>query len=81
MDVPRVVRNGRGGEITGTIPVTLCAICDHDTPGAGPLITFLTVHEHITGANAQEFASYAQQWVDQVTSRVDPALLSEDEET
>lgn len=80
LDVPNSITNVREEEVTGSIPITLCATCDHDTPGAGPLITFLTVHERITPANAEEFAAYAHRWVDQIVVHIDPERLCEDEE-
>jgi hypothetical protein len=63
IDRPHGWNNARGEQVTGTVSAVLCAVCDHQTPGAGPLIAFLTVHEEITDELVDQFAGYVRTWV------------------
>ena len=66
-DVPHGWDNPDGTATYGTIPVVLCAACDHDSPTAGPLIVYLLVHEQITTATLHECAALIQRWADSIT--------------
>jgi hypothetical protein len=65
--VPHGWENADGTATHGTIPVVLCAACDHDSPTAGPLIVYLLVHEQITAETLYECAALLQRWADSVT--------------
>ena len=66
-DVPHGWDNADGTATCGTIPVVLCAACDHDSPSAGPLIVYLLVHEQITAETLHECAALIQRWADSIT--------------
>ena len=66
-DVPHGWDNADGTATHGTIPVVLCAACDHDSPTAGPLIVYLLVHEQITAETLHECAALIQRWADSIT--------------
>jgi hypothetical protein len=66
-DVPHGWDNPDGTTTHGTIPVVLCAACDHRSPTAGPLIVYLLVHEHITAETLHECATLIQRWADNIT--------------
>jgi hypothetical protein len=66
-DVPHGWDNPDGTATRGTIPVVLCADCDHDSPTAGPLIVYLLVHEQITAETLHECAALIQRWADSIT--------------
>jgi hypothetical protein len=65
-DVPHGWDNPGGTATRGSIPVVLCAACDHDSPNAGPLIIFLLVHEQITTETLHECAALIQRWADSI---------------
>lgn len=77
--VPTALTNGRGQSVPGTLLQVLCAHCDENAPGAGPLIAFLTVHEQITYELAEQFASYVRTWVQRLKTKLDPQELAADE--
>lgn len=52
----------------GSVPVVLCAGCDHDSPTAGPLVVYLLVHDQITEENLRECAVLIQRWIDGITA-------------
>lgn len=79
VEVPTSWTGGRDQRAAGRLPVVLCGQCDQDAPGAGPLITFLAVHERITDELAGQFAEYVQTWVRQLKVKPDPSELAEDE--
>jgi hypothetical protein len=66
-DVPHGWDNPDGTATHGTIPVVLCAACDHDSPTAGPLIVYLLVHEQITAETLLQCAALIQSWADSIT--------------
>jgi hypothetical protein len=66
-DVPHGWDNPDGTATHGTIPVVLCAACDHDSPAAGPLVLYLLVHEQITPETLHECAALIQRWADSIT--------------
>ncbi|HEY1619660.1 MAG TPA: DUF6300 family protein [Streptosporangiaceae bacterium] len=66
-DVPHGWDDADGTATHGTIPVVLCAACDHDSPTAGPLIVFLLVHEQITAETLHECAALIRHWADSIT--------------
>jgi hypothetical protein len=66
-DVPHGWDNADRTATCGTIPVILCAACDHDSPSAGPLIVYLLVHEQITAETLHECAALMQRWADSIT--------------
>jgi hypothetical protein len=63
-DVPHGWDNPDGSRTDGTIPVTLCAVCDVDRPAAGPLVAYLLVHEEITEDNLAEGAALIRRWAE-----------------
>ena len=62
--VPHDLDSADGTTTRGSIPVVLCAACDHDSPTAGPLIIYLLVHEQITTETLNECAALIQRWAD-----------------
>jgi hypothetical protein len=66
-DVPHGWDNPDGTVTRGTIPVVLCAACDHGSPTAGPLIIYLLVHEQVTADTLHECAELIQRWADGIT--------------
>jgi hypothetical protein len=66
-DIPHGWDNADGSATHGTIPVVLCAACDHGSPAAGPLIVYLLVHEQITAETLHECAALIQSWADSIT--------------
>jgi len=66
-DIPRGWDNPDGTATYGTIPVVLCATCDHDSPTAGPLIIYLLVHEQIAAETLHQCAALIQRWADSIT--------------
>jgi hypothetical protein len=66
-DVPHGWDNPDGTVTHGTIPVVLCAACNHDSPTAGPLIVYLLVHEQITAETLHQCAALIQSWADSIT--------------
>jgi hypothetical protein len=66
-DIPHGWDNADGTATHGTIPVVLCAACDHDSATAGPLIVYLLVHEQITTETLHECAALIQRWADSIT--------------
>lgn len=65
--IPHGWDNDDGTATCGTIPVVLCAACDHGSPAAGPLIVYLLVHEQITAETLHECAALIQRWTDSIT--------------
>lgn len=65
--IPHGWDNADGTATSGTIPVVLCAACDHDSPAAGPLIVYLLVHDQITAETLHECATLIQRWADSLT--------------
>jgi hypothetical protein len=47
--------------------VVLCAACGIDDPHAGPLITYLLVHEQVTPENLRECAALIRDWAENIT--------------
>jgi hypothetical protein len=66
-DVPHGWDNADGTTTHGTIPLILCAACDHDSPTAGPLIVYLLVHQQVTAETLHECAALIQRWADAIT--------------
>jgi hypothetical protein len=66
-DVPHGWDNPDATTTSGTIPVVLCAACDHDSPSAGPLIVYLLVHEQVTAGTLQECAALIRLWAESIT--------------
>jgi Family of unknown function (DUF6300) len=66
-DVPHGWDNADGTATHGTLPVVLCAACDHDNPTAGPLIIYLLIHEQITAETLHQCAALIQRWADSIT--------------
>jgi Family of unknown function (DUF6300) len=64
--VPHGWANPDGTTIRGTMEVTLCA-CDHASPAAGPLVTYLLVHETITAETLIECAALIRRWTESIT--------------
>jgi hypothetical protein len=62
--IPHGWNNPDGTVTRGTLPVVLCAACDHDSATAGPLIVYLLVHEQITAETLEECAALIQRWAD-----------------
>jgi hypothetical protein len=77
-EVPHGCDNPDGTVTQGTIIVTLCARCDHDSPAAGPLIVYLLVHQQITPETLHECASLIQRWADSIT--IPPVSMDQLEE-
>ena len=63
-EIPHGWNNPDGTATQGTLPVVLCAACDHGSATAGPLIVFLLVHEQITAETLEECAALIQRWAD-----------------
>jgi hypothetical protein len=66
-DISHGLDDADGTATHGTIPVVLCAACDHDSPTAGPVIVYLLVHEQITAEGLQECAALIRLWADGIT--------------
>lgn len=64
--VPHGLGSTDGNVTRGTLPVVLCARCDHENPAAGPLIMYLLVHEQVTLGTLQQCAALIQRWVDSI---------------
>jgi len=78
-DVPHGWDNPDGTATRGTIPVVLCAACDHGSPSAGPLVAYLLVHEQITAETLHECAALIQRWADSLTIPAADADVLEEE--
>jgi len=74
-DIPHGLEDADWTATHGTIPVVLCAACDHDSPTAGPLIVYLLVHEQITAESLQECAAMMRLWADGISI---PAVNAEE---
>ncbi|HEU5155366.1 MAG TPA: DUF6300 family protein [Streptosporangiaceae bacterium] len=60
--LPHGWERSNGARTNGTTIVVLCATCDAAHPEAGALITFFTVHGHITEDTLTECAGLLQRW-------------------